>query len=389
MSGIDIEAVRADTPGCNDLIHLNNAGAALPPRPVVEAMVEYLETEAKVGGYETANLRADDVDRVYQAGARLLGCEPTELAYVQSATQGWTSALQAIALQPGDRVLATTAEYVSNAFALTKLRRGGVEVELIPVDDQGQASLDAMDRVLDERVKLVCATHIPTGGGLINPVAEIGAKAKSVGALFLLDATQSTGQLPVDVDEIGCDFLAITGRKFLRGPRGTGLLYVRSGVVEGLDPQVLDGHSARWTDDWDYELEPNARRFETFETSVAAKVGLGVAIEYALDIGLDVIADRIDMLGRQLRQRLSYVPGVELAETATPNSAIVPFSVQGRTSEEVVSWLRVNGVNTSGVLPLPSGFDPDKRNTEPLVRASLHYYNTDDELADAVVALDY
>ncbi len=386
MSGIDIDAVRADTPGCREVAHLNNAGSALPPAPVLSTMIDYLEAEARSGGYEVAANRAADLDLVYDAGARLLGCRPDEIAFTTSATEAWMKALQSIKLTKGDRILCTASEYVSNVYGLIGLRRRGMKVEVIPNDEQGQTSISALERMMDERVKLVCATHIPTGGGIVNPVAEIGRVAKAAGALYLVDACQSVGQLPVDVDEIGCDFLAVTGRKFLRGPRGTGLLYVRSSPTTGV-PAVIDGRSADWNADWSYEPMAGARRFETFESSMAAKAGLGVAIDYALDIGLDEIAKRVESLATQLRSMLVETPLVRLADAPGPQSGIVPFFVEGRASEAVVAALRAWGVNTSVVTPLPGGFDPEKRTTHSLVRASVHYYNTEDELVDAVAAL--
>ncbi|MEM9134473.1 MAG: aminotransferase class V-fold PLP-dependent enzyme [Actinomycetota bacterium] len=387
MSGIDVEAVREDTPGCHEIVHLNNAGAALPPRQVLAATIDYLEAEARLGGYETEVKRQDEVDRVYQAGARLLGCSSRELAFTGGATHSWMKALQSVPLKKGDRVLVTAAEYNANVFGLIGLRKRGVKVELIPNDSSGQTSVEALGALLDEKVKLVCATHIPTGGGIVNPVAEIGRVAKEAGAFFLLDACQSAGQMPLNVEELHCDFLTITGRKFLRGPRGTGLLYVRSGLDGLLAPTVIDTRSAAWVDNWEYELEPGARRYETFEAPMAAKVGLGAAIDYALDIGLEAIAKRVDDLAVRLRVLLSETPLVNVVEADGPQSAIVPFHVEGRASEAVVAALRAWGVNTSVTPPLPSGFDPEKRNTEPLVRASVHYYNTEEELVDAVAAL--
>ena len=387
MSGIDVERIRAETPGCGEVVHLNNAGAALPPRSVLTACIDYLEAEARIGGYEVAASRAASVERVYTAGARLLGCRADELAFTTSATEAWHKALQVIPLAEGDRVLATASEYVSNAYGLIGLRNRGVEVKLVPDDETGATSLAALEDLLDERVKLVCATHIPTGGGIVNPAADIGRLAKAAGAWYLLDACQSAGQLPLDVDELQCDFLALTGRKFLRGPRGTGLLYARNGA-EGLgDPVTMDGWSADWVDDWAYEPGPGARRFETFEVSMAAKVGLGVAIEYALDVGLAPIAKRIEDLGARFRAMLAETPLVRLVQADGPQSGIVTFDVDGRDSDAVAAALRAWGVNVSVTHPLPSAFNGGGRHAGKLIRASVHYYNNEDDLIDAIAAL--
>jgi selenocysteine lyase/cysteine desulfurase len=387
VSEIDIDAVRADTPGCGEVIHLNNAGAALPPSAVLTASIDYLEAEARYGGYEVAHSRVEDLNRVYDAGALLLGCQANELAFMPNASHAWHAAVNAVPLDVGDRVLATSAEYVANVYGLIQLQRRGIDVELIPDEEGGVASLEGLEKLLDERVKLVCATHVPTSGGLVNPVAEIGQLTSDAGSLFLLDATQSAGQISLAVEELGCDFLALTGRKFLRGPRGTGLLYVRSGVEDLLDPIVIDGWSANWTSDWNYELVPGARRFETFEANLAAKVGFGVAIEYALRIGIDSISKRVVELADSLRSRLATSPLVRVTDPVDLQNGIVTFYVEGRSSEAVVAALRAWGVNTSIVNPLPPSFDPTGRVERSLIRASVHYYNTEEELDDAVAAL--
>jgi selenocysteine lyase/cysteine desulfurase len=384
---IDIEAVRSDTPGCMEIIHLNNAGASLVPDPVLAAMADQLRTESRVGGYEAASSRAEVIDRVYHAGARLLQCRSEELAFTTGGTQGWWAALNSVKLVPGDRVLASSAEYNANVFGLIQLRSRGIEVDIIPDDRHGQVSVENLRALLDERVKLVCCTHIPTYGGVINPVAEVGAVVADTDAFYLVDATQSAGQLPVSVDEIKCDFLVLTGRKYLRAPRGSGLLYVRSGLRGLLDPRVLDGRSARWTSAWSYELVDGARRFEVFETDMAAKVGLGVAIDYALRIGLDPIAKRVGEVADQLRDRLRRIPLVNVVDGSGPQSGIVTFHVDGRPSEAVVAALRAWGINTSLIDHHPAAFDPTGKTRNGLIRASVHYYNTAEELDVAVAAL--
>lgn len=387
MVSIDIETVRGDTPGCSEIVHLNNAGAALPPHPVLTTMIDYLETEARSGSYETALSRVEALDLFYDAGSRLLGCRADEIAFVPSATQAWQSAFASVPLTAGDRVLVTTAEYTSNVFALIQARNRGVVVDLIPDDGDGRTAVDALESMLDERVKLVCATHVPTGGGIVNPVAEIGKVVATSPARYLVDAAQSLGQIPVRVDDLRCDYLIGTGRKFLRGPRGTGLLYVRSSSGPLLDPPVLDGRSAQWTDAWQYELASGARRFETFEVSLAAKAAFGVAIEYALKVGIEAIEQRVTEVADSLRAKLEATPFVHVLEGGGPQSGIVPFYHEGRRSEAVVASLRAWGVNTSLIEPIPSLFDSRGRNTQPLVRASVHYYNTDGDLDDAVAAL--
>ncbi len=377
---IDLEAVRGDTPGCVHTTHLNNAGCSFSPTPVVDSVIDYLRREATLGGYRLETAEQSAVLCYRGAGARLLDCSDTEVAFAPSATAAWWSALRAVVLAPGDRVLATTAEYSSNVFGLIQLQRQGVTVELIPSDLNGQVSVEALSEMMDERVKLVCVTHVPTEGGLVNPVIEIGRVLSNWPALYLLDACQSVGQLPVSVREIGCDFLAATGRKYLRAPRGTGLLYVRSGLTGLADPSLLDLRSASWVDAWRYELPETAWRFETFESSAANRVGLGVALTYACDLGMSAIADRIRSLSAELRVLLQETEGVQLRELDGPQSGLVTFAVDRHEPAHIRDALSSVDITVSVVAPTHEPFDPSRRGGDGMVRASVHYFNTSAEL---------
>ena len=223
---IDVARARRLTPGCELVLHLNNAGAALMPEPVLDVMHEQLDREATMGGYEAAEAVEGLLDGTYASIARLLGAqaERDRLRRERDACLG--DGLPRGAARPGDRILTTSAEYSSNAMSMGQVvERTGAEVVLLPDDEQGEVDLAALDAELDRGgVGLVAVTHVPTSNGSVTPVAEIGRRCRDAGVLFLLDACQSVGQLRVDVDEIGCDLLAATGRKFLRGPRGTGFL---------------------------------------------------------------------------------------------------------------------------------------------------------------------
>ena len=269
---LDVVQARQQTPGCEGVTHFNNAGAALMPSPVLEAVVAHLRLEAEIGGYEAAERSGEAVERVYDATAELLGCHREEIAVVESATRAWDMAFYAMRFDPGDRILTARAEYASNFIAFLQVaKKTGASVEVVPDDDTGQLSVEALRGMMDERVKLVAVTHVPTNGGLVNPAVEIGQVTRDAGALYLLDACQSVGQMPLDVEEIGCDVLSATGRKYLRGPRGTGFLYVRRGLIEELEPPFLDLHAAKWVAKDRYEVRPDARRFEDYEANYAAK----------------------------------------------------------------------------------------------------------------------
>ncbi len=387
---IDVARVRADTPGCRDVVHLNNAGAALPTRPVLDTVIEHLELEARVGGYMAGDLVAERSTAVYASVASLLGAAPTEIALVENATRAWDMVAYSLgaSFRPGDRILTSGAEYASNVIGLLQLaRRTGATVEFVPDDESGQLSVNALRDMLDERVRLVAMSWIPTQGGLVNPAAAVGAVTRAAGVPYLLDACQAVGQLPIDVDALGCDFLSATGRKYLRAPRGTGLLYVRREWIERLDPPFLDVHAAQWVAGDDVVARDDARRFESWERSVANQLGLGAAVDYALALGLDAIATRVVGLAASLREQLASVPGVTLHDRGVDQCGIVTFTVDGVGEHELAASLREQGINISVSTIDFARHDFEARGLTAVARASVHYYNTDDELTRLVDAV--
>ena len=327
---IDVERARVDTPGCAHVVHFNNAGAALPPRPVLDAVVGHLEREAAIGGYEAADEAAERIEHSYDAIARFIGAQAHEIAFADSATRAWDMAFYAIPLRLGDRILTGRAEYASNAIAFLQVAaRTGARLEVIDDDEHGQIAVDALRDRIDDDVKVIALTHVPSHGGLVNPATQVGRVAREAGVLFLLDACQSVGQLRVDVEALGCDVLTAPGRKFLRGPRGTGFLYVRGELIAGLEPPFLDLHAARWTAPDRFEIRADARRFESWESNYAARIGLGVAADYAANVGIDAIELRVSDLAARLRVALSAVSRVTVHDRGVRRCGIVTFTVDG------------------------------------------------------------
>ncbi len=365
--------------------HLDNAGASLMPRSVLETQVDHLRLEAAVGGYEAERLKSDQLGAVYDSVARLLNCRRDEVAIVENATVGWMMAFYSIAFKPGDRILTAEAEYASNYLAYLQIVRDrGVVVEAVPSTSDGELCVESLRGMIDERVKLISITHVPTNGGLVNPVEAIGEIARANDILYLVDACQSAGQIPLDVNAIQCDFLSATGRKWLRGPRGVGFLYVSRRAIDSLHPPMIDLFSAAWVDADHYELRKDARRFENWESNYAAKLGLGAAIDYALNIGIDNIEAEVSRLAAALRTKLAEIPGLCLHDIGKRKCGIVSFSVPGVDAVEIEACLRASGIHVSVSSPFSTLIDATRRQLPDLVRAGVHYYNQDTEI-DALV----
>jgi cysteine desulfurase/selenocysteine lyase len=381
----DIERARKETRGCADLIHFNNAGSSLMPVCVSDALHGFLHSEENIGGYETEALYLDSLNRVYDSAARLLNCQPDEIAYVENATRAWDMAFYAFKFQPGDKILTTIAEYGSNVIAyIQQARRTGVEVIFVPNDEFGQIDTNALENMIDSRVKLISISHIPTGGGLVNPAKAVGKIAKQYGIPFLLDACQAVGQMPIDVDDIGCDVLSITGRKFLRGPRGTGLLYVRKTLLESLDPPFLDQHAADLISPTEYVIRSDTKRFENWEQYFAGKYALAIAIDYALEWGLESIQQRIYRLADSFRSKLSAIDGITVTDEGLEKCGIVTFVSSRAKPRAIQQNLASHKINVSVSAGPGSLVSFQQRGLTGVVRASLHYFNTEAEI-DIVV----
>lgn len=385
---IDIDQVRRDTPGIDASVHLAAAGSALMPQSVVDAVIDHTLLEAQIGGYEAHAKCSAALDGVYGTVARHIGANPREIALMENATVAWCHAFYALPLKPKSRILTCEAEYAANYVAfLQRAKRDDLVIEVIPSDADGALDLDALNGAMGDDVGLIAITWIPTNGGLVNPAAEVGKIARKYGVPYLLDACQVAGQMRIDVEALGCDFLSATGRKFLRGPRGTGFLYVRAAWLDTLEPAMIDHFGAPWVARDHYTLRDDARRFETWENAYALRAGLGAAFAYADSIGIDAIEARVTKLAAHCRGVLAAQGQLQLRDIGRQQSGIVSFSVDGGDPADLVRKMSAAGFAIGASVPSSTRIDSERRALPPLLRFAPHYYNTEDEIERSVEVL--
>lgn len=385
---LNVDLVRNDTPGVSVSTHLLACGSSLMPKCVIDAVVEHTQLEAQIGGYEAHARLSDQLDGVYTSVATHIGAKPHEIALMENATVAWCHAFYALPLKRGSRILTCEAEYAANYVAfLQRAKKDDLHIEIVPSDASGALDIEALRQTINDDVGLIAITWVPTNGGLINPAAEVGRVAKEYGIPYLLDACQAVGQLPVDVGVIGCDFLSATGRKYLRGPRGTGFLYISEKWLDSLEPVMIDHFGAPWVERNRYELREDARRFETWENSYALRAGLGAAIEYAQGIGINEIADRVSFLANTTRTFLAEQAKIQLRDIGDKKCGIVSFSADHPDPRAIVSKLRDEGVAIGASSASSTRIDAEKRSLPTLLRIAPHYYNTETEIERAIERL--
>jgi selenocysteine lyase/cysteine desulfurase len=385
-----IDRWRQDTPGCADRVHLNNAGASMTPKPVHQAVRAHLQLEDELGGYEAFEAARLEIRKAYEAMGTLLGTGPGNIAFTQNSTLSFMMALDAFDFGRGDVILTSRSDYASNQIMYLSLaRRRGVEVVRAPDLPEGGIDPEAVRAlVAKRRPTLVALTWVPTNSGLVQPVEAVGEICQAAGVPYLVDACQAVGQIPIAVDRLRCDYLAGTSRKFLRGPRGIGFLYVSDrALAAGAHPMLVDMHGATWTDPDVFALTPDARRFESWEMSGALVLGLGAAARYALDVGIETARDRARSLAAYARERLATVPGVRVLDRGAELCAIVTVQPGQHEGEAIKLALRARGINTSSPDRSDAVIDMDEKGTTSALRISPHYYNTKEEIDTAVGTL--
>jgi selenocysteine lyase/cysteine desulfurase len=389
FSNHEIFTFRNETDGCKNVIHLNNAGAGLMPNIVTQAQLEHIKLESQIGGYEASALMAKEVQNFYTQCAKLFNCKPTNIAFTASATDSYTRALSSIPFNEGDIILTDNDDFVSNQIQFLSLqKRLGVKIVRIKNAIIGGVDLNDLEEKLKKyQPTLLAITHIPTNSGLVQPVNDI-AKIyedyiqKNAGKTwYILDGCQSAGQMKLNVAELKCDFLSITCRKFLRGPRGTGALYISDKALQaGLEPMFIDMRGAEWKQKDEYRQQPTAMRFEDWEFAYSTVLGTAAAIEYCLKVGEDKIWQQVKFLSASLRNQLAQINKVRVLDKGPELGGLVTFHIVGSDPKYIVSELLKRKINVVASYRAFGIIDFDEKGVEWAIRASPHYYNTTDEL---------
>lgn len=381
---------RAETPGTSNRTHLNNAGAALMPSPVISAMTDHIALESAIGGYEAADARESAIAAAYHEIASLINATSRNIGIVANATAGFIQAMSSFDFRRGDVIVTTRSDYTSHQIQFLALsQRLGVEV--LHADDLPEGGVDPESvRALaaNPNCRLVHVSWVPTHSGLVQDVEAVGVVCETLGVPYLVDACQAVGQIPIDVTSLRCDYLAVTARKFLRGPRGVGFLYASDrALARGDHPLFIDMRGATWIDPSRYELADSAIRFEDWEFAYALVLGLAEATKYARAVGVPLAQRRAWALADRLRSQLSSIDGVRVLDRGSVRSAIVTADIPGWYAPDLVSALRQRRINSAATLRWYGLLDLTPRNITSAIRLSPHYYNTEDEIATTVDAI--
>ncbi|OPA92586.1 class V aminotransferase [Pseudomonas fluorescens] len=388
MSPLDVQQLRDATPGCRSgIVHFNHAGASLPSQATLDAIVDQLQREARDGPMEAGEHGEVWVEKARRAAGQLLNAPASSIAFAGSGSTAWSMAFQALGhWQPGDRILVGRHEWGGNLASMESAVQAGARVETIPCDETGAVCPLALDSMIDAQVKLIDLTWLPANSGLINPAKAIGEVARRHGIPYFIDAGQAVGQLPVDVQALHCDVLKSAGRKHLRGPRGTALMYVRPGFLQRLNPAQRDVFSAPWTAEG-FDLRNDARRFETSEVSYALLAGLGNALQEVNRLGVERTWERVLHLSERIREALREIPGICLHELGTTHSGLIAFNLNGWDAFELKRRLGLQRINigANGVAYTP--LDMQARGLASIARISVSPLNDEHDIETLMAAL--
>ncbi len=394
---LDPQKIRADFPILHQqvngkpLVYLDNGATSQKPRAVIDALVRYYERDNSNvhRGLHALSMRATDAYEGARARVAkfIHAADPAEIIF----TRGTTESINLVArswshahLKPGDVVLTTEFEHHSNLVPWQQAAKAaGATLKYVPLlgaDGEGGPDLAALDALLTPQVKLFAFTHISNTLGTINPAAEFCRRARAVGAVTVIDAAQSIGHMPLDVQELGCDFLAFSAHKMC-GPTGIGVLYGRRALLDKLAPDETGGGMVVQVTYEQATWKPAPERFEAGTPNVAGAIGLGAACDYLDAVGRAAIAAHDYQLSRYAMEKLSVLPGIRIIgpRVGAARSGLVSFAFEHVHAHDVVTFADEDGIALRGGhhcnQPLMR-----KLGLASTSRASFYLYNTEAEI---------
>lgn len=395
---MNIKKLREDTP-CEN-VYLNHVSTSVPPVQVVDAVGEYFRISTTFGS-TSAKGQSMTLERKASAKAacaRLIGAAPDEICFTSNGSQAISLVAQGLRLEAGDNVIVDGLSFIANAAPFLSLKKTrGIELRFAPVSLPGITDLKGMEAMIDKNTRLISICHMPNNLGMLQPVHEIGRIAKKHSVPYMLDAANTVGLQTLNVSDIGCDFMAASGRKYLRGPSGSGFLYVNKNAAELLEPPVPTWNSGTWDwreGDWDWDRNifipaSGAERMNMGEYDFPAIFGLGRAVEYVGECGgVEAIRERTEHLLRYLIDKMQGIPDAQILGSLRAedyggmigfNIKDIPFSVVGRHLNDNNVGVMAHSFFSPGVLKLFG--------VEGVVRFCVHCWNTEDELDYAVSLL--
>jgi len=380
---------RAETLGTKNVVHLNNAGSGLMPDIVTKAQLDHSSLESEIGGYEASDLRADIINDFYTQAALLFNCKASNIAFTASATDSYARALSSIRFKSGDVILTDKDDFVSNQIQFLLLVKR-LNVNIIHINNALIGGVDLNDlreKLYRYQPKLLAITHIPTNSGLVQPVNEIAkiygeySEKYSDKTWYILDPYQSAGQMKLDIQKMKCDFLSVTCRKFLRGPRGTGALFVSDRALEnGLEPMFIDMRGAKWKEKDQYEQQTTALRYEDWEFAYSTVVGSREAIKYCLAVGEEKIWQQVKLLSSFMRSKLEGGDGIRILDRGPELSSSVSFYIKDKQPGYIVNEMLKRKINVVAGYRSYGLIDFDEKGVNWVIRSSPHYYNSMNEI---------
>ena len=380
---MNIETIRSQTKGLDGKLFFNSAGSSLMQDQVIECMQDYLEQERMIGGYAAASKYQESINRFYSEVANLIKTKERNIAFATSASDAYNQALSSIPFKNKDVIITTNNDYISNQLAFIGLQKR-YDIDIVRVKDLehgGMDTKDCLEKIEKLNPRLVAITHIPTNSGLIQDVYSIAPACKASGAYYLVDTCQSIGQLNISVEKLNCDFLTATGRKFMRGPRGSGFLYVSDRVLnEGLTPLFTEQCGAEWTEEFGYRIIDSAVRFERWERNCGNMLGLAKAAEIINEIGMENIEKSNYELQLFTREQLGKLSNIKCTDIGKDLCNIITFTSADGSINRIVDLFSTHNVSYSISGINSALIDFTKRQLTEVVRISPHYFNTEEEI---------